>query len=346
MPITFYDSYGNFTTPTPSFLIHIANAVEKRKLVDAIPTEHGISWGSSGSGEATLSFVPRSAGAQELHIWGDPNGTGERVAFPGSPFYVFVRSGQPTATESFVDGWTKEARGAQEHHGPGSSKQKVVEKMDVVVAGDVVLMRPSIHDSFGNLTALPEGALRAKAMAPDGSSTPLTINKQNKTMKHEDVTLYDMKHEVTLSGSHHVDVTLSGVPIKGSPVTFDVLPAAPDPHMCRLVPPARIDSLVADYDKPTTSVIKTFDKYGNACLSGGLLIGARLQLVKQGSNDLTILMPNNHSVTVEDKNDGTYEVMAPAALAHSAQTPAALCAHYTLANCAHAHCSILAPAIR
>ena len=75
--------------------------------------------------------------------------------------------------------------------------------MDVVIAGDVVLVRPSIYDSFGNVTTLAEGSLKANAMAPDGVATPLSINKQNKTMKHEEVTLYDMKYEVGASPMPH-----------------------------------------------------------------------------------------------------------------------------------------------
>ena len=51
------------------------------------------------------------------------------------------------------------------------------------------------------------------------------------------------------------------------------------------------------------------DKFGNACKSGGLRVAGRLQLVKHVSdNTNTILMPNNHSVTVDDQEDGTYLV--------------------------------------
>ena len=34
----------------------------------------------------------------------------------------------------------------------------------------------------------------------------------------------------------------------------------------------------------------------------------RLQLVKQGIHDQTMLMPNNHTVNITDNNDGTYNV--------------------------------------
>ena len=55
-------------------------------------------------------------------------------------------------------------------------------------------------------------------------------------------------------------------------------------------------------------MLDTRDKYGNACASGGLRIAGRLNLVKQNSNDITILTPNNHNVTVEDLQNGSYAV--------------------------------------
>ena len=41
---------------------------------------------------------------------------------------------------------------------------------------------------------------------------------------------------------------------------------------------------------------------------GGLPATCRLQLIKSGVHDLTTLMPNNHTVDVEDMQDGTYHV--------------------------------------
>lgn len=311
--VKFYDAYENPTAPDNNFVIAVANSIEKKKLSDALKTEHNIVWGDSGSGACELSFIPRVAGSQELHVWGDPHNTGERQPFPGSPYPVLVKPGLPTATASYIDGWSKEQKGTQEHHGPGANKAKTAKAADdVVVAGDVVLVRPSIFDSFGNLTALPAGAMVAEAHAPDGTITPLTINHQTRTRARDgDQEIYDVKQEVTLSGSHNFQLFLDGVPIKGSPIYFDVHPAAPEPSMCKIVNPTDIQNLTAGehtYERPTIVPIKTFDKYGNACITGGLLISARLQLVKQGANDLTILMPNNHNVAIEDYNNGEYGV--------------------------------------
>ena len=49
-------------------------------------------------------------------------------------------------------------------------------------------------------------------------------------------------------------------------------------------------------------------QFGNACTRGGLRIAGRLQLIKQGVGDNKILMPNNHSVTIDDLANGTYAV--------------------------------------
>jgi hypothetical protein len=42
---------------------------------------------------------------------------------------------------------------------------------------------------------------------------------------------------------------------------------------------------------------------------------SRLTLIKQSTNDITILSPSNHSVTVDDLNDGTYAVKVALAMA-------------------------------
>ena len=66
--------------------------------------------------------------------------------------------------------------------------------------------------------------------------------------------------------------------------------------------------LVADMERPTSILLKTYDKHDNACVTGGLHPVGRLTLVKQGTADTTVLMPNNWAVTVDDNMDGTYHV--------------------------------------
>ena len=89
--------------------------------------------------------------------------------------------------------------------------------------------------------------------------------------------------------------------LQGSPTSINVLPAAAGVAQCELVPPEGVDALPAgDLEAPSSALIKTRDKFGNACITGGLRIAGRLNLVKQSSTDNTILMPNNHVVTIED----------------------------------------------
>ena len=88
----------------------------------------------------------------------------------------------------------------------------------------------------------------------------------------------------------------------------EVNSAAPVPAQSRLEPPSNSDALVADLESPAVIMLHTCDKYGNPCSSGGLRIAARLNLVKQNANDISILSPNNHTVVVDDLENGTYSV--------------------------------------
>lgn len=246
-------------------------------------------------------------------MWSDSNGT--RLAFPSSPFAVHVNPGLPTADMSFVEGYTNQSGEKVDKKGAGANKASSPSKKpsdtarsdiwDEVIAGDAVSIKPILLDNFGNLTHVTDGALTAHAIAPDGKREAVSISQQ---AKPNGTTIYELRHEVTLRGEHEVHVLLSSNPIKGSPILLDVQPAPPEPHVCKLLQPPSTENLVADYDAPTTLLITTFDKFGNACKHGGLTIGARIQLIKQSNSDMTVLMPNNHNVSVEDYNDGTYGV--------------------------------------
>lgn len=93
------------------------------------------------------------------------------------------------------------------------------------------------------------------------------------------------------------------------------------PSTSKLVLPAGgVDGLVADLQQPVTVLLQAYDKFGNACRTGGLRVAGRLVLVKQhdtvpNQSANIILMPNNHSVTVEDQDDGTYHVHVATVLA-------------------------------
>lgn len=100
----------------------------------------------------------------------------------------------------------------------------------------------------------------------------------------------------------------TGSPVSGTPVPFEVNSAAPVPAQSRLEPPPNAEHLVANMDEPVVVMLHTCDKYGNPCQQGGLRVAAKNTYVKQNSNDITILSPNNNSVTAEDLQNGSYVI--------------------------------------
>ena len=138
-----------------------------------------------------------------------------------------------------------------------------------------------------------------------GESAPLTITEQSRGGGGGGTTKYEVRYECTQRGAHSIHVQLRGEEIVGSPVNFDVLSAAADPTQCKLIMP-KTEVLYANVTH--TIVLDTYDKFGNRCNGGGLSTNVRLQLIKQGIHDQTMLMPNNHEVNINDNNDGTYHV--------------------------------------
>jgi len=98
---------------------------------------------------------------------------------------------------------------------------------------------------------------------------------------------------------------LFDTPIVGSPVSFTVLPDKPDPSTTKLKPPPH-DVLLTD--KEHVCVVKTYDKFNNECISGGLNPQVRLQVIKQSVHDQTTLVPSNHTLSnpAEDQGNGEY----------------------------------------
>ena len=73
--------------------------------------------------------------------------------------------------------------------------------------------------------------------------------------------------------------------MQGSPVRFDVLASAASPSMCSLLMPPNADALEPDYERPAVVTLRTFDKHGNPCSTGGLYPTGRLMLVKNDEHD-------------------------------------------------------------
>lgn len=150
-------------------------------------------------------------------------------------------------------------------------------------------------------------SIRVSIVYPDGTEHEANSSSALKftTQVKGGVTTYDVRHEATHAGTHQVQITLNGTPIRGSPVKFDVSAASADVKSAQLSAP--VESPL--YSNHVYSVVlKTFDRFHNPVSHGGLAVVSRLQWIKSGVHDLTTLMATNHSVEVEDNEDGTYSV--------------------------------------
>ena len=78
----------------------------------------------------------------------------------------------------------------------------------MVVAGDVVLIRPKILDQFGNPALLPEGALSVLHEMPDGNQDPVPMVVQPQT--RGGLTTYDIRDAPTVAGTHKAHILLFG----------------------------------------------------------------------------------------------------------------------------------------
>ena len=267
-------------------------------LAAAEPHDFDGSWQEGNNGVFEMRFCATEAGAMKLHVWCDPLSKGDRIPFPNSPFALHVSPGQASTRVSQVDGWTKLLKEEKNvKYGKGAQAD-----INTLIAGDTLTIRPEIYDDYGNSTVVPEGLLQVRHEFPNGDASMLKYT----TQMRGGMTQYDIKHDTSVSGDHKIHIEVTGEPIQGSPVTFSVLPDRPDPEKSRLCSPT--ESMLYT-DVPAVSVLRSHDKYGNACMTGGHKFGTRLQLVKQSVHDQTALVPQNHTIEVEDQQDGTYRIL-------------------------------------
>ena len=83
---------------------------------------------------------------------------------------------------------------------------------------------------------------------------------------------FETRHECVMSGDHAVHVQLNGEPIVGSPLIFAVVASTPTTSHSTLTVPDNSDRLFAHMDEPSTVILRTCDKFGNACTTGGLRV--------------------------------------------------------------------------
>jgi len=149
------------------------------------------------------------------------------------------------------------------------------------------------HEAPGKLQ--PDGTLKR------AERVEMTYTSQSRG----GLTTYDIRYDAHLAGTHQMYIKLDGQHIIGSPLSFYVQPDRPEPTLCKLHPPP--DPLYPDL--PHVFTLVTFDRFHNKCVTGGLILTNRLQIIKQNVHDQTALMPNNHSFVTVDQGDGTYHLI-------------------------------------
>ena len=101
--ISFFDQFGNTSTTGPHFRFGLSMLKEREKLTPTTKEYAQVGdWFDRSKGIYELTYIAEAAGNFELHVWCDPQGEGERLPFPGSPFAIHVLAGKATAAMSQV----------------------------------------------------------------------------------------------------------------------------------------------------------------------------------------------------------------------------------------------------
>jgi hypothetical protein len=305
---SFFDQFNNTASPSDAFRFFMGFDKGKAKVGEVEPASFEGSWKEVG--KYTMRYVATESGPCKLHVWCDPSGKDERVAFPGSPFALVVGPGQASTSTSQVVGWSK----LQKEEKNAKFSKNAATDPNALVAGDTIMIRPEIFDQFGNATVLGEGALEVIHEIVE-SKERHSLRYAQQQIRGTELFQYDVRHDTQVAGDHHIILQIGGVPIKGSPVSFRVQPDKPDPQSCKLSGPLQVEAEceeeergVLAVDKAYTCLLRTYDKYGNHCWVGGHKFGTRLQLIKQNAHDQTALVPQNHTLESEDLSDGTYHI--------------------------------------
>lgn len=169
--IKFFDEFDNRATPGPEHVIGIALLQGKElkpKDVQGAGQEYEMTPVDDQKGEYEITYTPDTDGTYSLHVWTDITKNTllfvgkERYPLPRSPFQCIVVAGKASAAMSFVDGWMKESRAVDK-------QGKIIERPDLIVAGDAVICRPVICDALGNKTVPEPNALQIFLSLPDGT---------------------------------------------------------------------------------------------------------------------------------------------------------------------------------
>ena len=325
------DGFGNPSTPGDKWKVGVAITNSKKKVYDLEMHAHfSGEWGAV-PGTYVITYVAKTAGNADLHLWrepldGNPQG---REALPQSPFSLYVTSAVPNSLMSYVDPqWTIAVvgQGARTKTSKGGATDKQERDREAasaaasktITAGDTVSVRAYGVDEFGNAAYVDTVQIKALLIAPNCERhiKEVSLVKDSKAQKDSkgaralegQSSVYEIRHETVHSGTYLIHVSLHGVDIKNSPISFVAEPAAPHPPLTEVAVPETADAHPAGDDvSPATVMLRTRDKHGNECKGGGLRIQGKLVLIKNGDEGAnTILMPSNHSINIEDRGDGKY----------------------------------------
>ena len=216
---------------------------KKRTAMDALTAQSFE--GFWVDGEYEIRYIAQKAGDHQLHLWADPDGSGERTSMPGSPFLLRVVENVPAPASSNI-GYPQE------------------EKKNIY-AGEKLVLRPQLRDQFGNPSAAPPEEVVCLLEGPDGQST-LPVKPSNKGLG-----AYEISCESVLKGEYTLHVELNGQPIGASPGLFFVLPAVPTAVRSKLLPP---DGACITHHE-IQLVLIAVDKLGNTLDRGGARVDAR-----------------------------------------------------------------------
>lgn len=275
-------------------------------------------------GEYEIKYIAEKAGDFELHLWCDTDGNGVRQKLPGSPFLLHVTAARASATGSRVTGaevvrTTALVAGERLELGiqlrdPYGNPCPAPERVRAKVAAAAVVEEeddddlPSRGYSRGgsrgrSSIGVSSSKKDSKAVGERQDKGEEGVTAILKTPHDEQVLtdklrpgdglgIFSLAYELHVAGMYEAHLSLSGSHITGSPVLFQVKPAAPSGRLSTLQSPDMPPYVHVQYEL----LLIAEDKYSNKLDRGGASVQARA------------LGPSASPATTHDYNDGTYGV--------------------------------------
>lgn len=241
-----------------------------------------------------LTYTPELAGAMEIHLWACEKQAEEksqarelpREELPGSPFMLICSSGDANASNSGMDGFSKAAPEVTAKETSKKSAQQSVPAAPMpgsmsraerihtfpsgseVGAGEILVFKPTIYDQYDNPAAAKDGTLKFELISPDGVASLLDVLTHAKS----GLTSYEARFEPKNQGEYHLHISIAGIPIQNSPLSFVVLSGFPDAHKSFFETPEGPLFSMVEYE----FTLVTTDKWSNRCSKGGAHVSGRI----------------------------------------------------------------------